>query len=385
MTLYKRKDLEKLLKISKTKATQLLKSGKISSFKYGNEYRVTQDQLDEYLHSINSDFLSSPSQTDEGIVKLLTEKSTLKIEESDKTHNVLPSKTSEVKTDMSTNRKKQYKKQGNPFKRTGKHGTTWTVRYYEIVDGKKEKRYKGGFKTKAEAEVFKSEVSVLVHSGRYISPSTTTVADFLTKWFENNYLCFEELSDDARQFSPNTIQQYDNSIQNHLIPLIGTFKLQDLCKEDINKMNLDLFSKKKYSANTVRIANSILKKAFEDAVDNKLISANPCSKAWKPPVKHRKFRVLSVNEQILLKDLLSFKQGTSFLPILVMLETGMRRGEALGIMYSDCNFEKNTIVIRRQVARVSNKSVGAEKPKELYGLTEYLKTSSSYRTIDVSS
>ena len=53
---------------------------------------------------------------------------------------------------------RRYGKRGNPFKR----GNTWTILYYPIdpKTGKKKQRWKGGFKTKKEAQELLYEINL---------------------------------------------------------------------------------------------------------------------------------------------------------------------------------------------------------------------------------
>ena len=43
----------------------------------------------------------------------------------------------------------------------------------------------------------------------------------------------------------------------------------------------------------------------------------------------------------------------------LLLETGLRRGELLGLKWQDVNFDQGTITVRRQISRINGQVVEA--------------------------
>lgn len=87
-------------------------------------------------------------------------------------------------------------------------------------DGKKQIVRKQGFKTKKEAEAYATEILSQKNKG-YIAPVSNNILfkDFILKWF-NEYK--------EKTLSINTRTRYLSSINIHIIPHLGDYKLTDI-------------------------------------------------------------------------------------------------------------------------------------------------------------
>ena len=68
---------------------------------------------------------------------------------------------------------------------TRKRGSTWSY-YFDLgkVSGKRQKKEKGGFKTKKEAEAALAKaINEYNSAGAVFEPSEITVSDYLDQWF----------------------------------------------------------------------------------------------------------------------------------------------------------------------------------------------------------
>jgi excisionase family DNA binding protein len=372
---YTTKAVQDILKIGRTSMYQLLRERKIDFCRYGNEYRFTKQQINAYLKSVGLPPVfetDSALQTDSSVVECYHQPdSTLKTEYSD--NDASPSAERKEEAEMK-NTNKTYSKRGNPFKRKGKKGITWVAMYF-ITDseGKRKQKYKGGFQTKAEAQMFLDDIRAKIANHTYREPSKITVKEYIEKWFEDNYKRYENNGNNQRQYSSNTIYQYENDIRRNIVPYIGGILLQALNRQHVKKLYDDLLERG-LSANSIRLTNSVLSKALNEAVYDGLIAINPCKGVRKPKITHYAAKVFDKEETIRLMNAI---KGTSVeLPILIALSLGLRRGEALGIRFSDCDFRNNTIHIQRQVTMVKHDGQGCE----VYGLAP-LKTEKSNRII----
>ena len=69
---------------------------------------------------------------------------------------------------------------------TRKRGKTWSY-YFDLgkIDGKRQKKEKGGFSTKKEAEAALAKaLNEYNNGGQVFTPSEITVADYLDLWFD---------------------------------------------------------------------------------------------------------------------------------------------------------------------------------------------------------
>lgn len=256
---------------------------------------------------------------------------------------------------------------GNPFKR----GDTWTFIYYtKDKFGKRKQHWKGGYKTKAEAEkdlkIYKAKAVL----SQLPSDETTTVKDWITEWFGVH----------KKQLQPNTVNGYNNNIQKYIIPYIGNVKLMNLKPSTLEKFYNDLEMDFHLSPKSIKYVHNVLKSALSAAVTDGIIEKNVCTMVSSPKVP--KFNpVLLSKEQ--LSTLLNYVKGKRYeTEIYLAVELGLRRGEVLGLKYEDFDFDKHTVTIQRQVSIVKD-STEEKYDGHYYGLKK-LKSESSRRTLYVS-
>ncbi len=178
---------------------------------------------------------------------------------------------------------------------------------------------------------------------------------------------------------------YRNSVVNHLIPEFGKRNI-----DDIKPIELQIFlnkSAEQFSVDTVKKFKSCLKQIFDDAVYN-----NYCDK--NPAYKLKVYKGTSMGERI--EDRIYTPQQMELietyalkhrfgLDILLLLETGMRRGEMLGLIWDNIDFDNKAIYIKQAAAIVKTDDIvtvriGAPKNKSSEraipistDFTEYLK------------
>lgn len=259
-----------------------------------------------------------------------------------------------------------YNKKGNPFQR----GKTWTFIYYvQNADGTRVQKWKGGYKTKKDAENDLKIYQAKAALQQTIPTSMLTLKDYLPQWFESH----------KKMLAPNTINGYAVNINNHIIPQIGTLKLKDIKPKHLEAFYSTLMTDKELSAKTVKYIHNVLKVALKAAVDNKIIDDNPCLKAKTPKVPKFQSQLLSLEQ---LKTLLSEIEGDRYeteIKLAAML--GLRKGEVLGIKRSDLDTTKHTLHIQRQVSIVRDNTI--DKNGLYYGIKP-LKSESSDRVLFLS-
>lgn len=259
-----------------------------------------------------------------------------------------------------------YNKKGNPFQR----GKTWTFIYYvQNPDGTRTQKWKGGYKTKRDAESDLKIYQAKAALQQTIPATMLTLKDYLPQWFESH----------KKMLAPNTINGYAVNINNHIIPQIGTLKLKDIKPKHLEAFYSALMTDKELSAKTVKYIHNVLKVALKAAVDNKIIDDNPCLKAKTPKVPKFQSQLLSLEQ---LKTLLSEIEGDRYeteIKLAAML--GLRKGEVLGIKRSDLDTTKHTLHIQRQVSIVRDNTI--DKNGLYYGIKP-LKSESSDRVLFLS-
>ncbi len=166
-----------------------------------------------------------------------------------------------------------------------------------------------------------------------------TVFAWFDYWIEN----FK-----AGNVKTRTLQNYKDRFKHNIADCIGNMLLNDVkslhCQNVLNQM-----AESGYCTSTVGLTRITMYSMFESAVENGLIAKNPvsnavkCTKGKKPKVE----RVLTVDEQ---KAFLNAVKGKSnYNQYALVLLTGLRAGELAGLKWSDIDFEKGIIHVKRTI------------------------------------
>lgn len=135
---------------------------------------------------------------------------------------------------------------------------------------------------------------------------------------------------------------------------------------DINLMEADtmLASLGRKGYKNVSQMRMVLRQAFDYAVENDYIKKNPFQKAKAPKTKHKKKIALSEAQRAILLEYATIEGGMPLLP-LWHLESRLafRRGETLGLKWSDIDFDTATITIQRQRTTLGNSTITKDAPK----------------------
>lgn len=116
-----------------------------------------------------------------------------------------------------------------------------------------------------------------------------------------------------------------------------------------------------------------LNQAFKKAVKWKLIKINPVADSSPPPIRNTKVKNLWTKEETNRFLQVVNDQGVSSLYVTAIF-TGMRRGENLGMKWSDIDFDAGTIHVQRSLTRTKSNGL----------ILKDVKTKSSNRIIVIS-
>ena len=234
-------------------------------------------------------------------------------------------------------------------------------RWYVIIEqrdaetGNRKREWHSGFRTKREAEAARVEILSRLQRGAYVTPSTRTLGEYLTK---------EWLPSIEASVRPSTLQSYEQAVRNHLIPRLGSFRIQDLRAPHINALYAHLLtdghSKRRggLSPKTVRNVHVVLRKALRDAVRWSRLSVNPADSANPPKVRDAGSRDLKTWTAEELRRFLETERGlrsSVYVAFLLTATTGMRRGEVLGLRWRDCDLEAHHLSVRQTLVSVAYK------------------------------
>jgi len=191
----------------------------------------------------------------------------------------------------------------------------------DSVTGKRKQQWISVKGTKKEAEKRRTELLHQLDTGTFVKPGKVTIAEYLQQW----------LTDYAGlNCSPKTIESYRQLITSHLIPELGNIKLVELKAQHLQAM----YAKKKdsgLSARTVRYLYNLMSQVLDYAMKQGILSRNVAQNTEPPRIEHKELNTISP-EQI--STFLEAASKTSYYALFyLLLHTGLRRGEALGLRW----------------------------------------------------
>jgi len=196
--------------------------------------------------------------------------------------------------------------------------------------------------TRKQAEARLSEVISSLERGAYVEPTRDTIAEYLAKWLEVYAV---------PNVSENTLNGYTINVRKHIIPYIGRIPLKDLRPAHVQELYSGLLASG-LSPKSVRYVHTTLHEALKHAVRWELIPRNVTEAVTPPRVPRHEITVLEPRQ---VTAILKALQDTRlYMPVLLAVSTGMRRGEIFGLRWPDVNFERGLIHIARSMLRVEN-------------------------------
>jgi integrase len=202
---------------------------------------------------------------------------------------------------------------------------------------------KGG---KREAQRELNRLLAEMQAGAYVEPSRLTLAQYLDRW----------LADYAKtNVSDKTYEGYEEFVRVHLKPALGRHPLAKLRPVDIQAYYSEKLQngrrdgKGGLSARTVLHHHRVLREALQQAVKWQLLVRNPADAVEPPRPEGKEMPVL---DEAGTATLLQAARGTRlYLPVLLAVTTGMRRGEILGLRWQDVDLKAATLAVRQSLQR----------------------------------
>lgn len=223
--------------------------------------------------------------------------------------------------------------QGSVKPHIAKDGTkTWRWRLAVADPATGKRRWsQWTFRTKRELETFKAQKLTEVAQGQTVHRSTKTVGQLLTEWLT--------LEAPHSGLAITSQEKYELMVRRHLIPALGTVPIQKLTTEAVERHYASLLDAG-YARATVNLAHVCLRQALDRAVRHKLLSANVAAVRMKVlSTRNREARARREMHTWTREECDTFlavapdsKHGPLW-PLL--LATGLRRGEALGLRWQD--------------------------------------------------
>lgn len=136
----------------------------------------------------------------------------------------------------------------------------------------------------------------------------------------------------------------------HIRDVLGHMKVKSVRRLDCQRIVSNMIDKGN-KASTIEMVIGELKTLLSDAVSNNIAFKNPCDGIKLPQKDTVERRVLTIDEQRKFIEYLAEHPSKYSNMFMLMLETGLRVGEALGLQWSDVDFENRVLHIQHNVVR----------------------------------
>lgn len=187
--------------------------------------------------------------------------------------------------------------------------------------------------------LLQKKAELLRHTGLWNHRRQGTLAEWMNYWMENELLGSVKTS---------SYQTYCRQLAR-LLPALGDRMLSELTPA----MILDFVENLEASGlavGTIQGIYRLLSSAMQFALEEGVIQKNPCRKIRIRRKESAEQRPLSCADQ---EKLRWGADEDKDLPTLLSLYTGMRLGEVCALKWSDINWERGTLTVRRTVQRVA--------------------------------
>lgn len=256
-------------------------------------------------------------------------------------------------------------------------------RYYAVVydgidpgTGRKRRRWVAAGTRRADAERLLADLIRRKYDGEPVPTEKLTLAEYLTeRW----------LPVQKTRLRASTYDSYRRNVELHVIPALGRRPLDKLTVEDVDLFYADLLTTgrkkrpgergepKGLSPKTVHNIHGMLNKALGDAARKGSVARNVVALADAPSISARKraeVKAWEVDQLVRFLDAIaSHRMAPAFS---FAANTGMRRGEVLGVRWRDLDLEAGRVSVRQALVSVAYEMSISD-----------VKTGTGRRTIDI--
>lgn len=251
-----------------------------------------------------------------------------------------------------------------------KQKKSWKVRIElpkDNLSGKRKQKCYTVYGNKSDAEKFLTEKLRELDTGLLIDTKKMKYSEYLDYWKEKTF----------KNLEVTTEEGYIQKIEKHIKPYLGNLYLENIkplhLQNFYDKLLLEgrLDNKGGLSPRTVLAIHRIIYSSLCQAVKWQLVIRN-VAESVEPP-KAKRYKASYLTDEQTEKLLEVAKRTDIYIPIAIAVYTGARRGEVLGLNWSNVNLDKGYIRIIDNLC-ATKKGLIIKQPK----------TNNSVRTIAIS-
>ena len=234
------------------------------------------------------------------------------------------------------NRKKSRRRNGDG--NTYRHKNGWRT----VISHKGHTVTAMGRSEQESRRLAKEKIKALpIYDGSLVpAAAKLTTGEYLTNWITKKH---------KTSIAATTYRRYASLINVHIIPALGSIKLQAISKNHINALMLQM-REKGQSARSQQQARAVLSAAFESAMEDDLVASNPVVKSRTITLDTAQIHPFTLVE---VQTLLAKTTGVQMQArVRMAVLYALRQGEALGLQWKDVDFTKKTVFIWQQIQKI---------------------------------
>lgn len=211
---------------------------------------------------------------------------------------------------------------------------------------------------RARAKARLVELQHELNRGEYVERSTLTVEGYMRKWLGAPV-----------GLNPKTLERYRQLAEQQIYPHLGAVEIQKLSEDHIQDWHGALLASggkegRSLSPRTVGHAHRVLHTALARAVRGKIVLRNVASLVSPPKVPRKEVASLTVDQIGELLD--GIKDHRLYVPAVIALGTGLRRGEILALRWQDVDLDAGFVQVERSLGEAGD-AVYFKEPKSEAG------------------
>lgn len=236
------------------------------------------------------------------------------------------------------------------IRRRGKNSWAVVLDVGTTPEGTRQQRWHSVKGTRKDAEHERTRLLHELQTGSYVEPSRITVGEFLNHWLSNAA---------KPNVSAKTFERYKEIVDLHLIPAFGEIILTKLSPLHVQNYYAKALEdgrrdgKGGLSAQTVLHHHRVLRQALRRAVQWQVVARNVADAVEPPRAVHREMTALDDAQTVMMLD--KARESNFYLPLLIAVSTGMRRGEILALRWIDIDLKGKTVSVRRSLEQTRDR------------------------------
>lgn len=173
-------------------------------------------------------------------------------------------------------------------------------------------------------------------------PSNDTVRAYFTAWMKEYQF---------HKLKPSSYDRLESTVVNHIFPHLGNMKVDKVTRNHVQVLINQLYSEKNLSYSSIKKVYVALNACYKHALTDGTVLRNPCIGISLPTAFERTKEVVALSEKEIEQLRTAITNANTSCTYahayLLILNTGMRMGEALSLKWEDVDFVNKTITITK--------------------------------------